>query len=570
MRKPPRWQVVQSDPQAVRLLARELRLPSLLAHLLVIRGIKDPAQAYRHLHPSLRDFADPFLLPDMTVAVKRLLTAVRHREKIAIYGDYDVDGTTGAAVLYLFFKELGLDPVVLFPHREKDGYGFHPHLLPDLKAQGVSLLVTVDCGITGHQACIEAQNLGLEVIITDHHQVPDDLPPALAIINPKRPENHYPERDLAGVGVAFALVRALRQQLYQQGYFQNRPIPNLKRYLDLVALGTIADIVPLTGENRLMAWFGLEELSQTKRPGLVALKKVAGLEGQRVGVTEVIYRLAPRINAAGRLKEAELAFRLLTTDVETEASTLAEELHRLNGERQRIEERIFKEAWQQAEVLLKEERFSLVLAGENWPIGVIGIVASRLQEAFYRPVILLSLEDGLIRGSGRSIPEVNLYACLKSCTPYLLRFGGHPAAAGVKLDPAQLEDFTQAFEQAVRQALQGQLIAPTLRLDAWVNVAQILEPQFLEGFMRLGPFGPGYPEPVFALRDFEIRNPRLVKDKHFKFFLWQKGLSLEAIAFGLGSRPQTVTALAGSLDFSEYQGRRYIQLVIRDLKETLP
>ncbi len=567
MRKPPQWQVVQPESEHIKRLVRELRLPGLLAHLLVTRGIKDPAQAYRHLHPSLKDFADPFLLPDMDQAVERLIAAVVQREKVAIYGDYDVDGTTGTAVLYLFLKELGLEPVVLFPHREKDGYGFHPHLLPDLRDQGVSLLITVDCGITGHQACKEAHNLGIEVIITDHHEVPEELPEALAVINPKRPQNRYPERNLAGVGVAFALIRALRQRLYQQGFFQQRPVPNLKRYLDLVALGTIADIVPLTGENRLISWFGLEELSQTKRPGLLALKKVAGLEGQRVGVTEVIYRLAPRINAAGRLKEAQWAFRLLTTEQEAEAQGLAEELHRLNGERQRIEERIFKEAWQQAEALLKEERFSLVLAGENWPIGVIGIVASRLQEAFYRPVILLSLEDDLARGSGRSIPEVDLYACLCRCAPYLLRFGGHPAAAGLKLSLKNIEDFREAFEESVRKALEGQILAPTLRLDAWVNVPQILDPHFLEGFMRLGPFGPGYPEPIFALKGFEIRRPRLVKDKHFKFFVWQQGVGLEAIAFGLGTQPQRVAALAGALDFSEFQGRRYVQLVVRDLRE---
>jgi len=498
--------------------------------------------------------------------VERLITAAYRGEAVAIYGDYDVDGTTAAAVIYHFLKELGLKPLAVFPHRERDGYGFHPHLLPPLKEQGVRLIVTVDCGISGHAACEAAREMGLEVIVTDHHEIPERLPEALAVINPKRTESRYPERHLAGVGVAFALVRALRQALYQRGYFEGRQVPNLKRYLDLVALGTIADIVPLTGENRLIAWFGLEELSQTKRPGLCALKSVAGLENQSVGVTEVIYRLAPRINAAGRLKEASLAFRLLTTEDEDEARRLAEELHRLNAERQRVEERILREALKQAEEHLREERFSLVLAGEDWPVGVIGIVASRLQELFYRPVILLSREEELIRGSGRSIPEVNLFECLRRCAEHLLRFGGHPAAAGLKLSPEKLEDFSAAFEHAVREALSGELVPPTLCLDAWVKVPEILEPSFLEGYLRLAPFGPGYPEPVFALRGFEVRQPRIVKEKHFKFFLWQEGLGLEAIAFGLGNLPQAIRELAASLDFSDFQGRRYVQLVVRDLR----
>ncbi len=568
MRKVPKWQIVKPNLEAIKYLNRSLNISPLLAHILVARGIKDPELAYHHLNPSLRHFADPFLLPAMDLAVERLLRALYQKEKLALYGDYDVDGVTGTAILYLFLKEIGLEPEIVFPHRERDGYGFHSHLLPPLKEKGVSLLITVDCGITGHEACEEAQRLGIDVIITDHHQVPLRLPEALAVINPQVPSNRYPYKDLAGVGVAFCLIRALRQALYQKGFFSSRPIPNLKRYLDLVALGTIADIVPLVGENRLIAWFGLQELSQSKRPGICALKRVAGLEEQSVGVTEVIYRLAPRINAAGRLREAQLAFRLLTTTDHTQAQSLAEELNRLNGERQRIEEHIFKEAWQEAQQLLskEKERFSLVLSGKNWPLGVIGIVASKLQEAFYLPVILLSEEDHLLRGSGRSIPEVNLYACLKHCAPHLLRFGGHPAAAGVKLRPEQKEDFCKAFEEAVRQSLKGEMVSPTLKIDAWVNVNQLLEPQFLEGFIRLGPFGPGFPEPLFALKGFEVRQPRLIKEKHLKFYLWQQGLGLEAIAFGLGAQPQDIKALAASLDFTEFQGRRYVQLLIHDLK----
>ena len=566
MRKP-KWQVAAPDHEAIRLLTKELGLSPLLAHLLVVRGLREPQKVYYHLNPSLRDFPDPFLLPDMAKAIHRLIKAIRQKEMIAIYGDYDVDGTTGTAVLYLFLKELGLSPIVFFPHRERDGYGFHASFIPQIKAQGARLIITVDCGITSHEACKAAQEAGLEVIVTDHHEVPPGLPPALAVINPKRSDSPYPSREIAGVGVAFALIRALRQELYRKGFFRNREIPNLKRYLDLVALGTIADIVPLTGENRLISYFGLQELSNTERTGLVALKKAAGLENQAVGVTEVIYRLAPRINAAGRLKEAHLAFQLLITQDEEEAKTLAEELNRLNAERQHLEDRILREALEEIQKRLQETQFSIVLAGENWPLGVIGIVASRLQELYYRPVILLSLEGEEARGSGRSIPEVDLFHCLNQCQEHLLRFGGHPGAAGLKLSLDKLDDFIQAFEEAVSRSLSGKLVTPTLFLDAWVKVSDLLEPNFLEGYSRLGPFGPGYPEPIFAFKDFEIRQPRIVKEKHFKFFLWQGGLGLPAISFGFGnSMPEKIKALAGSLDFSEFQGRRYVQLLIRDLK----
>ncbi len=564
MRPSPSWISVPPDEPSIKRLSRELRISPLLAHLLIVRGIKEPEEAHRHLYPRLIYFADPFLLPDMERAIRRLVRAVRQREKIAIYGDYDVDGTTGAAVLYLFLRELGLDPVVLFPHRERDGYGFHASYLPRLKQEGVKLIITTDCGVTSQEACSLARELGIEVIVTDHHEVPPKLPPALAVINPKRKDSRYPFRELAGVGVTFALVRALRQALYEEGFFEE--VPNLKRYLDLVALGTIADIVPLTGENRLIACFGLKELTETSRPGLLALKEIAGVRGE-VGTTEVIYRLAPRLNAAGRLKEARLAFELLVTDEPAKAGKLAEELHRLNAERQRLEERILREALQQIEGRLSPERWAYVLAGEDWPLGVIGIVASRLQEFLYRPVILLTKREDVCRGSGRSIPEVDLYRCLSLCREHLLSFGGHPAAAGLKLSLEKLEDFVRSFEEIVAREMAGERPVPSLRLDAWVKVKHLLDPQFIEGYIRLGPFGPGYPEPLFGLRGFEVRRPTIVKDKHFKFFLWQEGLSLEAICFGFGPEiPQAVRALAGNLDFSSFQGRQYLQFRVRDLK----
>ena len=563
----PLWVTAPVDRPLLERLSRELGLPALLLHLLVTRGLSDPQEIHRHLNPKLSHFADPFPLPDMEAAVARLIQAVKNREKVAIYGDYDVDGTTGAAVLYLFLKELGLEPLVVFPHRERDGYGLHAHLIPPLAEQGVKLLISVDCGITAHEACRLAKELGLQVIVTDHHEVPESLPPALAVINPKRRDSRYPFRELAGVGVAFALVRALRQALFKDGFFGNGKPPNLKRYLDLVALGTVADIVPLLGENRLIARFGLAELENTPRPGLKALKQVAGLEEGPLDTHAILFRLAPRINAGGRLKEARLAFELLVTQDYSRAEALAAELHRLNAERQRLEEKILKEALAQIEEKFGPERLAYVLKGADWPLGVIGIVASRLQENFYRPVILLSVSEGLARGSGRSIPEVNLYRCLASCKTYLETFGGHPAAAGLKLSPERIDEFTAAFEEAVRRELVHHPPRKKLQVDAWVRLKHLLDPAFLEHYQKLSPFGPAYPEPLFALRGFEVRTPSLMKEKHLKFYLWQEGLGLPAIYFRYQEAPpKEIKALAGSLEISSFQGRQYLQLRVKDLK----
>lgn len=561
------WFTAPVDKNLLDQLFKETGLPPLLLHLLTIRGIREPQEIYRHLHPSLSDFADPFFLPDMEKAVKRLVKAIKEREKIAIYGDYDVDGTTGAAILYLFFRELGLEPLVIFPHREKDGYGLHAHLLPPLKERGVKLLISVDCGISSHEACQLARQLGLEIIITDHHEVGATLPEALAVVNPKRPDSSYPFRELAGVGVAFCLLRALRRRLYQEGIIRREEVPNLRRYLDLVALGTVADIVPLKGENRLISYFGLQELEKTEREGLKALKKIAGLENGSLDTHSILFRLAPRINAGGRLKEASLAFRLLVTHDPSEADTLAQELHRLNAERQRLEERILREAWEQIKERWGTERASYVLASPDWPLGVIGIVASRLQEALYRPVILLSLAEGLARGSGRSIPGVNLYQCLWECRKHLKAFGGHPAAAGLKLKPEKISDFVEAFEEVVARHFEKGPPLRRLQVDAWVRLRHLLEPSFLENFLKLGPFGPEYPEPVFALRNFEVRTATILKEKHLKLHLWQEGLSIPAVYFRFeGEPPPQIRALAASLDFSPFQGRQYLQLRIKDLK----
>ncbi len=574
------WILKVPPPEVVRSLSQEGGFPRLLAVLLANRGFREAGEAYAFLYPQISDFADPMIIPDMLPAVKLLAEALSSGEKIGIYADYDVDGVTGAAILHLFLRELGGRTEVLFPHRERDGYGFHAHLLPFFREKGVSLVVTVDCGITAHEAVEEARRLGLRVILTDHHELPPRLPEAHAVVTGKRLPRHSPFYNLCGAGTVLALIRALRRYLLEQGFFGERPVPNLKRYLDLAALGTIADMVPLRGENRLIAVFGLPELSASSRPGLKALKEVAAVNGT-LGPEEILFRLAPRINAAGRLREARLAFELLIAEDLEKARELARELNRLNSERQRVEERVFSEAL--AQIPEGEPPAGLVLSGEEWPLGVLGIAAGRLAEKFHRPVVLLTRKGEVLKGSGRSIPEVDLFRAFRLCEELLLGYGGHPAAGGLKLSPGELENFRKAFARAVERLLgekglsAGQDLRPRLFLEGHARLNEILAPEFVEGFQRLAPFGPENPEPVLSFSDFEVRQPRLMAEKHLRFTLWQEGSGLSAVGFNFPEEALTFLKeggrglyLAASPYISEFQGHRYLELRIKDLMRRKP
>ncbi len=572
-----RWILKLPERDKVLQLQKESGWPPLLSLLLVNRGICEAREALRFLYPRLSDFEDPFQLPDMKEGVKVLGEALRKGQKIGIYGDYDVDGVTGAAVLYLFLKELGAEPAVLFPHRERDGYGFHAHLLPWFKTQGVEVIVTVDCGISALEVVEEAKRLSLKVIVTDHHELPPTLPRAEAVISGKRTPPSSPFYHLCGAGVAFALVRALRSYLFETGFFKDQ-IPNLKRYLDLVALGTVADMVPLKGENRLLTFFGLPLLSERARPGIRALCEVSGINGT-LGTEEILFRLGPRINAAGRLKEARLAFELLVTEEIGKARERAEILNRLNAERQRREPKVLAEALEQIPAKIPS---GLVLFQEDWPLGILGIVASRLAERYYRPVVLLTRKGDLLKGSGRSIPEVDLYQALAlaACAEDLAGFGGHPAAGGLKLEAPKLKRFAENFSRAIeaqlsrrKPPLRLEELQPQLHLEAQAEVRELLDPNFLEGFQRLAPFGPGNPEPVMAFSNFEVRNPKRVAERHLRFTLWQKGTGLSAIFFRLPEEKSALLLktpdlhLAASPVLSHFQGRQYLELKIWDIKE---
>lgn len=563
-----RWIETQVDRAAAARLAEALELHPLAAQVLASRGLAEPADAERFLGASLADLPDPFGMKGMDAAVARLVAAIEANERIACYGDYDVDGVTSTVLLTGFLRAAGADVVTYTPHRLVEGYGLNTAAVAKLAERGVRLLVTLDCGITSVEEVRAAAGLGLDTVVVDHHTVPVELPAAVAILNPHQPGCPYPSKDLAAVGVTFALVMALRKRLRERGRFgPARPEPNLKEALDLVALGTVADVVPLVRANRILVRWGLEELARSRRPGLRALKRVAGiLDGTPVSAGQVGFRLAPRINAAGRLDDAGRGVRLLLSDDPAAAQALAEELDRENQARQEIERRILDEALADAEARVALGAKGLVLARDGWHPGVVGIVASRVVERFHRPAVLVALSGEEGKGSGRSIEAFHLYDALAACAPHLLRFGGHRHAAGVTVARAALPAFQAAFERHAAERLSDDDLVPRCRIDAWIDEGDVSE-RAAEDLQRLGPYGAGHPEPVFALRGGAGRARTVgAGGQHLKVAL---GRGLDAIGFGLGDRLEACRGpieAAFTIGFDEWDGSRRLQLKLRDLR----
>ncbi len=546
----------------------DLGISPLAVRVLLNRGICSPDQARRFLHPTLSDLPEPFTMKGTDRAVSRIARALRQGEKIALYGDYDVDGTTATAALFLFLKEAGAAVEFFLPHRVKDGYGLNLEAVKKIRATGAALLITADCGISSEEEVRWAGENGMEVIVTDHHEIPATLPPALAVLNPKQRDCPYPFKGLAGVGVAFNLIIALRSFLRKEGFFRDGTGPNLKEYLDLVALGTVSDVVPLTGANRILVKYGLQELSRSARPGIVALKEVSGLESGPVDTVAVNFRLAPRINAGGRLEDAGEVVRLLTTQNPEDARRIAVHLNELNSLRQRIEEKILVEARQMIGARGAEKTNSLVLASGDWHPGVIGIVASRLAEEFHCPTILIALRENLGKGSGRSVPAFSLYEGLKACEAWMEGFGGHDQAAGLVIRAERIPGFCRAFDDIVAERFTAKDLAPRLDLDALARLEDLQGP-FLAELEALGPFGPGNPEPVMGLEDLDILSSRVVGKDHLRIRVKQGRWCREAIGFRMGSRhPVSGEGMKIAIvpEVGLYQGKRSLQLRIVDLK----
>ena len=551
-----RWTIEQCDWEAVSTLARELELSEVAATILVRRGHHDPAEAAAFLAAAPPEH-DPFLLGDMQAAVARIKQAVERDEQICIHGDYDADGVCATAVAYLALRELGANVSWHLPSRFEEGYGLARETIERLAAEGVGLIVTVDCGITAVAEVARARELGVDVVITDHHR-PGDVLPDCPIVATRPSEYPFPE--LAGTGVAYKLAAAL----LGAGH------PALTRDLDLVALGTIADVVPLVDENRALAAAGLRALACTTRPGLRALMRSAHVDPAMIDSTSVSFRLAPRINAAGRLRRPDLALELILTDDPALADSLAAELESLNRERQSVEERILREAVATVKGWSAEQkaRRAYVIWGEEWHEGVIGIVASRLVERFGRPVVLIARSTDGWKGSGRSIGSFDLHAGLAACAEHLERFGGHRAAAGLSITTESLEPFAAAFAAYAAGVIADEELRPETKIDAVVPVTA-LTLDLAQELRRLAPFGLANPEPVLLAASVQPIEPSTVGEgKHLRFRVKQHGHDGgRAIAFGLGSQVERLAEgrydLAFQLTENHWNGTVAPQLVVR-------
>lgn len=523
-------------------LASTLRVQPLTARVLVARGLTDPDAAKQFLTPSIDHLHSPSLLTGMREALQRLRAAIAAHEKILIYGDYDVDGTVSVVILKKAIELAGGQASFHVPHRLKDGYGMRADVIERAAAMGVRLIISVDTGIRASEVVQGARELGIDVIVTDHHLPEAELPPALAVLNPNRSDCHYPDKNLCGAGVAFKLVHALLATL---GWPEEKLARMLKSFLKLVAVATVADVVPLLGENRIIVKFGLQGLHRVRNPGLRALLEVSGLlDGRAPNARQVAFQIAPRINAAGRMDDAQNVVRMfLTEDLET-ARTLAKQLHSLNQERQQTEADIVRLVLEEcSQVPVTEGQAALVFSGPNWHRGVVGIVASRLVDRFYRPVFVLSEEDGEARGSGRSITPFHLLEALESMPDLFSRFGGHRQAAGVSMPSEVVPEFRKRLEAYAHQRLTPADFHPRLAIDAVVDLKELTTGPAVAEILALAPFGFGNPPPVLAILDAQIAaTPVVLKEKHLRVQLRQNGRNLLSKAWNFAARAPELAA----------------------------
>ncbi len=551
------------------MLSRELGVSVTAARLLCIRDLGDPDVARRFLRPSLDDLHDPFLLADMGVAVERIMRAIGGRERIAIHGDYDVDGVTSTVILRRALELLGADVFHFIPERLRDGYGLQPAAVDRLHGDGARLIISVDCGIRSAEAAQQARALGVDLIITDHHEPDAELPPALAVINPKRHDCRYPDKNLAGVGVALKLVQALCAKAGRAAW--------LPAFVKVAAIGTLADVVPLVGENRILAKLGLAMLSKgPHKVGLRALLDGCGLSGKEIDSYHIGFVLAPRVNAAGRMSTPDIAARLLLASDESmaaEARDLAEQLNTENLRRQQEEADIVAAARTLVETDLEiGSRTVMVVAGEGWHRGVIGIVASKLVDHFHRPAIVLSIDGDVAHGSCRSIPSFNMLGALESCADAMIKFGGHKQAAGLTVETARIRELRRRVNDHADERLGPDDLRPRLWIDAALPLKQINE-QVASELTALAPFGAGNPNPVFRASRVEVVDgPRLVKERHLKMAFRQEGRVMRGIAWRARERESFISEhraaidLAFSVEQDTWNGDRYLQLSVADFR----
>ncbi|KRQ87521.1 Single-stranded-DNA-specific exonuclease RecJ [Caloramator mitchellensis] len=533
----------------------------LVSKLLLSRGIVNKEQADNFLHPDLKNLYDPYLLKDMDRAIERIDEAIIKRQKIYIYGDYDVDGITSSAILYRAFKRLGVDINFYIPDRLNEGYGINKEAIDHIHSLAVDLIITVDCGISAIEEVEYAKSLGLDIIITDHHECKNIIPDTIAI-NPKRHDCSYPYKGLSGCGVAFKLVQALYSKYRIQGY---------EELLDLVSIGTIADVVDLSDENRIIVKYGLEKLMSTEKVGLKALMQVAGIK-EKISAYNVAFQIAPRLNAAGRLSDAKIAVELFITSDENKAMQIAKYLDQENKKRQDIELGILNECIDKIakEVNLQEDRV-IVLASPNWHIGVVGIVASRIVERFHRPTVLFCKEGSRCRGSARSIEGFNMFENLLDCSDLLVKFGGHELAAGMTIEYEKLDEFRKRLN-ALAKKIDSSYFVDCIDADLEVDVND-LNIQTAETVNLLEPFGMGNPQPLFVLKDAEVVSKRLIgNDRFIKFVIEKDGQKFDCIDFNnkydMINKPWEAVDLLFNMNINEWNSNRSLQLIIKDIKPT--
>ena len=563
----PQWVLAGSpDPQKVQAFAREINVPTVLSQILINRGIDSFDKAKEFFRPNMDYLHDPFLFQDMEKAVDRIAKAIRAQERILIYGDYDVDGATSVSLLYRFLKSAGVQPIYYIPDRMSEGYGLSEGGIREAAKRGASLIITVDCGITGNKEIALAQELGMDVIVTDHHEPGPILPEAYAIINPKREGCTYPFQFLAGVGVAFKLALALSRRL-------GLPEETALELLDLVAIGSAADIVPLSGENRILVREGMNQINSEPRAGIRALMESSGLFGKEINSGQVVFILAPRINAVGRLGKADRAVHLLTTDSLTQARNVAQILETENRNRRNIDEETFRQAQQIIEERFDPDRdWALVLEQENWHPGVIGIVASRIVEKYFRPTVMISVEDGIGKGSARSIPGFNIFEALKACQEHVLEFGGHKYAAGLSIEVEKIQALREDLNRVAHETMTHEHLIPKIFIDGELQLHEI-DARFFRLLKLFGPFGPSNMRPVFMSRNVRVvGSPYIVGTNHLKFKVRQNGVVVDAIGFGLGDLLYRLSPSGGTVDMvyvveeNEFRGRKTLQLRVKDLR----
>lgn len=557
-----KWEYIGVDDDKVKEIAFNHNISEIIARVLLNRGICETEEIDKFLHPKLENLHDPFLLNDMEIAVHRIIECMNKKEKITIYGDYDVDGITSIATLSKFLTELGVENDYYLPNRLDEGYGLNNNALDKIAKSGTKLLITVDCGISAYDEIEYAKKLGLEVIVTDHHECPEKIPEALAVIDPKREDSTYPFSSLAGVGVTFKLIHAIsiKLSLDRKRYL---------KYLDIVCLGTVADIVPLVDENRIIVSFGLMLVRETRNIGLKALIEITGYS--TIDSTAISFGIAPRINACGRMGEAEIALKLLLTASHDEAKEIANKLNLLNKERQEVEKSIINEA---IEMIEKDKLYNkdiIIVGNKNWHHGVIGIVASKITELYYKPSVLISFEDGVGKGSGRSIEGFDLHEALTKCGEYLDKFGGHEMAIGLTLKEENYNLFKEKLEKITSETIDKEAV-PSIKVDAIIEPKSI-NMDIFASMKLLEPYGESNSSPLFVSKNLKVESVRLLSnDKHIKLTLKDGNVLLSAIGFNLGDKAVRLgdkIDLVYALEINKYNNIESIQLNVKDIKKSL-